>query len=136
MLYRVKGRIVSGTGEGSYYVSLKPYYKFFTHILGYPPYPGTLNIVVDEKSYCFIVSRILRLKGIKIQAFKYLKHNFCSALCYPIYVSGTLPGLIVYPLVEGREHSHRCILEVISPYYLRGVLGLSDGDMVELLIPS
>jgi len=39
-----KGTIVSGMGEGAYYMSLDGYKKKKKKKLGYEPYPGTLNV--------------------------------------------------------------------------------------------
>ena len=43
----LKGKIVSGMGEGAYYMSLKGYTKQFKSILGYIPFPGTLNVKLN-----------------------------------------------------------------------------------------
>ena len=39
-----EGRVVSGMGEGSYYMSLFGYRKQFKEKLGYEPFPGTMNL--------------------------------------------------------------------------------------------
>ncbi|HXV45112.1 MAG TPA: DUF120 domain-containing protein, partial [Nitrososphaera sp.] len=39
-----EGSVVSGMGEGAYYMSLEGYRKQFKQKLGYEPYPGTLNV--------------------------------------------------------------------------------------------
>ncbi len=45
------GILVSGMGEGKYYMSLEGYRKQFEKKIGYVPYPGTLNIrIVDPLS--------------------------------------------------------------------------------------
>src|ERR671928_100116 len=46
-----KGTIVSGMGEGAYYMSLDGYKKQFKEKLGYEPFPGTLNLKLEEKMY-------------------------------------------------------------------------------------
>ena len=47
----LRGKIVSGMGEGAYYMSLKGYSKQFKLKLGYIPFPGTLNVRLDDKKY-------------------------------------------------------------------------------------
>ncbi|HUW86625.1 MAG TPA: DUF120 domain-containing protein, partial [Methanoregula sp.] len=42
--YILSGMVVSGIGEGKYYMSLEPYKQQFSSHLGFEPYPGTLNI--------------------------------------------------------------------------------------------
>jgi len=46
-----KGKIVSGMGEGAYYMSLEGYKKQFKEKLGYEPFPGTLNLKLEDKIY-------------------------------------------------------------------------------------
>src|SRR5918912_644876 len=50
-----KGTIVSGMGEGAYYMSLAGYKKQFKEKLGYEPYPGTLHVKLTDQ--IFINSR-------------------------------------------------------------------------------
>ena len=38
------GNIISGMGEGAYYMSMKGYTKQFKSKLGYVPFPGILNV--------------------------------------------------------------------------------------------
>jgi riboflavin kinase len=40
----LRGRVVSGLGEGQHYISRQGYLKQFREKLGFEPFPGTLNI--------------------------------------------------------------------------------------------
>ena len=40
----IKGTLISGMGEGAYYMGLKGYTKQFKSKIGYIPFPGTLNV--------------------------------------------------------------------------------------------
>ena len=44
------GCIISGLGEGKYYLSLHGYTKQIEEKLGFSPYPGTLNVKLDRGS--------------------------------------------------------------------------------------
>ncbi|SDY55777.1 DUF120 domain-containing protein [Halopenitus persicus] len=44
------GVITSGMGEGRHYITLEGYMSQFRSRLGYEPYPGTLNVELDEAS--------------------------------------------------------------------------------------
>src|SRR5919197_1426942 len=46
-----KGIVISGMGEGAYYMSLDGYKKQFREKLGYEPYPGTLNIKLQDQIF-------------------------------------------------------------------------------------
>ena len=45
----LKGTLVSGMGEGAYYMSLHGYTKQFKSKINYIPFPGTLNVKLDQK---------------------------------------------------------------------------------------
>ena len=47
----LKGNLVSGLGEGAYYMSLEGYSKQFKTKIGYSPFPGTFNVKLGEKKY-------------------------------------------------------------------------------------
>ena len=46
-----EGNVISGMGEGAYYMSLDGYRRQFREKLGYEPYPGTLNIRLTDQIY-------------------------------------------------------------------------------------
>jgi len=46
----LQGTVVSGIGEGRYYMSLAPYVQQFSEKIGFAPYPGTLNIRLEPSS--------------------------------------------------------------------------------------
>ena len=46
----LKGTLVSGMGEGAYYMGLSGYTKQFKSKIGYVPFPGTLNVNWIRKS--------------------------------------------------------------------------------------
>ena len=48
--YSLSGTVVSGIGEGKYYMSLPAYKQQFKVVLGFEPYPGTLNIRLSPSS--------------------------------------------------------------------------------------
>ena len=59
----LKGILVSGMGEGAYYMGLKGYTKQFKPKIGYIPFPGTLNIDWIKK---FIKKQLNNLKFWKV----------------------------------------------------------------------
>src|SRR5574337_1213272 len=46
----LSGKVITGLGEGQYYISLDGYRMQFIEKLGFDPYPGTLNIRLDPPS--------------------------------------------------------------------------------------
>ena len=45
----LEGTLISGMGEGAYYMGLKGYSKQFKSKIGYVPFPGTFNVRLDQK---------------------------------------------------------------------------------------
>ncbi len=45
----LSGSVITGLGEGAYYMSLKGYTKQFKTKIGYIPFPGTLNIKLNQQ---------------------------------------------------------------------------------------
>jgi riboflavin kinase len=125
---RFKGTIVSGVGEGRYYLSKKGYVDQFRSKLGYLPYPGTLNVRPAPENLA-IMDGVRALPGIRIDGFRAESRTFGGAACYEARLNGTTCHLIV----PDRTH-YQDILEFISPRNMRKVLGLKDDDTVSMEI--
>ncbi len=123
--YILSGMVVSGIGEGKYYMSLEPYKQQFNTHLGFEPYPGTLNIRLSSSSLP-VRKKIDALDWIRIKGFSTDGRTFGDAKCLPCRI-GTIPCGIVMP---GRTHYPEDIIEVIAPVALRRKLGVEDTDTV------
>jgi len=124
---RLKGRVITGLGEGQYYMSLDGYVKQFVKILGFRPFPGTLNIKLDEDG---IIERRKLNGGIALHGFKSHQRTYGGGHVYPARL-GRIKGAVVIP---ERTHYPADVLEFIAPINLREKLGLKDGDVVEVRI--
>ena len=124
----IKGKVVSGMGEGRYYTEQTGYGKQFKNKLGIVAYPGTLNVEISyaEKNK---LRSLKNHKAILIEEFKTKNRTFGAVKCYKSSING-LDSAIVLPL---RSH-YSNILEVISKDFLRKKLNLKDGDNIELII--
>ncbi|WP_048098400.1 winged helix-turn-helix domain-containing protein/riboflavin kinase [Archaeoglobus sulfaticallidus] len=123
----IRGKVMSGIGEGRYYVSLDGYRKQFREKLGFDPYPGTLNLKLP-KEQAYLRRRIDEEDGIIIHGFKTEDRTFGEVKAFKCKI-GDYEGAIVLPQ---RTHYPKDILEVIAPVKLRDKLGLKDGDFVEV----
>ncbi len=131
-LYKMRGRVTSGIGEGKYYMSIPEYKEGFKKALGFYPYPGTLNVELDDKS---LVTRkkLEESNGIIIQGFVKNGRKFCNVKCFrALILKEDLREYGGVLLIEKTKHSRK-IIEVISPSYLREKLFLNDGDEIEIL---
>ena len=71
-----EGRVVSGMGEGAYYMSLGGYRKQFYEKLGYEPYPGTLNVKLVDKIFRDARRDIGKYPSILIDGFSDTKRTY------------------------------------------------------------
>jgi CTP-dependent riboflavin kinase len=127
MKYRtIRGVVQSGVGKGSYFTQLDWVVQQCRRVLGYKPFPGTLNVrVVDED---------LRHLDLFLQGsdFEIIPNDpvFCSARVKKVKVN-QLPGAIILPADQVRTHELR-VLEIIAACSLKDTLGIRDGDMVTI----
>ncbi len=120
----VRGKVAAGLGEGQYYISREGYRTQFLQRLGFVPFPGTLNIKLDEP----FVPRAVR--AIRIVGFQDEGRTFGDCSCYKIRVNG-FEAAIVRP---ERSSYPANLVEVIAPVNLREALGLANGDEVEVTL--
>ncbi|HEY7587946.1 MAG TPA: DUF120 domain-containing protein [Thermoplasmata archaeon] len=124
----ISGAVASGLGEGAFYMRQKGYKDQFRKKLWFEPYEGTLNLKIAGGDLAKL--EILRESpGIEISGFEGGGRTFGGAKCS----LATLDHLDCAVILPIRSH-HSDVLEVISKHYLRGALGLKDGDRVELLV--
>ncbi|AIY89110.1 riboflavin kinase [Geoglobus acetivorans] len=123
----ITGRVMSGVGEGKYYVSLDGYKRQFEEKLGFAPYPGTLNLKIPKEQMYF--RRVLDEEdGILIEGFKTEDRTFGDVKAFRCRIDG-IEGAVIIPK---RTHYSKDVLEIIAPEKLREKLGLRDGDNVEI----
>ncbi|HXW67691.1 MAG TPA: DUF120 domain-containing protein [Thermoplasmata archaeon] len=120
------GAVVSGLGEGRYYLSQPGYVVQFTERLGYRPYPGTLNVRINGAALRK-VEMIGAGRGIRIDGFEASGRTFGGATCFPARLNGH-PCHLIHP---DRSH-YRDVVEFVAAEFLRDALRLKDDDPVEV----
>lgn len=124
-----EGKVFSGLGEGAYYVSKEMYRKQFVEKLGFNPYPGTLNLKISSEQNAKLRAKLDAYPGIEIEGFKNRDRTYGSVKCFQALIEGKERGAVVFAL---RSHYGKDVIEIIAPEYLRGRLGLRDGDKVRV----
>ena len=128
----IKGKIVSGTHKGSYFMSLEVYKDEFLEKLGFKPFPGTLNLEVppeDAKAIFDLDDEMGIIKGQgSFGDVKFLMARLISAKGSDSKINGA----ILFPMKT--QHSNN-ILEFVAEVNLRKSLQLQDGDDSTLEIP-
>jgi len=126
-----EGRVVSGMGEGAYYMSLAGYRKQFYEKLGYEPYPGTLNVKLVDKIFRDARREIGKYPSIFIDGFSDTKRTYGWAKCYLAHINdGAIRNAAV--LVLERTHYDESMLEIIAPVSIKDTAGIHNGDKIKI----
>lgn len=131
---RFVGHVSSGLGRGAEFVSLPGYAAQFRTLLGTDPYPGTLNITLNEGT----ASRdsLDESSAICLDGWVDGNRSFGAVRCYPATVTAQRAGTeddqstrayVVDPVETDHDSD---TLELVASVQLRDALGLDDGDRV------
>ena len=129
----IKGTLISGMGEGAYYMGLKGYTKQFKSKIGYVPFPGTLNVKIDQKIHQEAIKQFINLNGINIHSFSDGKRTYGWVKCFPAKLNNSINCNLI--LLE-RTHHDNSVVELISKTCLRKTAKLKDGAKVSIKIPT
>ena len=124
------GKIVSGAGEAAYFTGLDWVQKQCAEKLNFKPYPGTLNIEVDEISLPAL-RELQKERGIELLS---PDPGFCNARSLPAFLTN-VGGAIIIPDEEVNIHGKN-IVEMIAPVSLKETLSLHDGDRITLIVTA
>lgn len=113
----LNGYVFSGLGKGSFFVSLDEYKNFFSSLLGGDPYPGTLNVKLDNASW----------RDLNWHYFK--PENGFGAIYYRVGRLGKEKIIVIRPARSRHEDD---VIEIVSSINLRKKYGLEDGDKISL----
>lgn len=129
---QLKGTLVSGMGEGAYYMSLKGYTKQFKEKLGYVPFPGTLNVKLSKKEYIETASQFYNRDCILINGFSDEKRTYGWVKCFNAKLNNLIDCELV---ILERTHHDNSVIELISKINIRKTAKLRDGSNLTIKIP-
>lgn len=121
----IKGKIISGTHKGSYFMSLEAYQEEFAKKLKFKPFPGTLNLQISKENRVLIQDMCDKVGIIKGTG------NYGDVKFLPAKLNGIVNGAILFPVKT--QHPSE-ILEFVAKENLRSTLKLKDGDEAILAI--
>ena len=129
------GVVTSGMGEGRHYISLPGYMAQFADRLGYEPFPGTLNLELDEESTRRRTG-LAAFDSIPIDGWADDERTFGPAACYPATVATPEGDRYegAHVIAPERTHHDEGQLELIAPDRLRDALNVIDGDRLEVRV--
>ena len=126
---QIKGKITSGMGQGAFFTQLDWVRQQCQNKLGFIPYGGTLNIVVDKDSLSAAAS-LRQEKGVDIISST---PGYCPARAIPVDINGR-PAAVILP--EAKDYTAKVhgedTLEIIAPVLLKEALAKGDGDEVTI----
>jgi riboflavin kinase len=128
-LLRFEGMLITGLGEGGYYVRLPEYRHQFIEKLGFDPYPGTLNIQLSWKDRNIQRTLESTSQPILIKGFTRRGRTFGDVKCFHALINEEVRGAVI---VIHRTHHDDRIIELIAPRDLRSQLGLVEGSQVKV----
>ena len=128
-----EGNVVSGMGEGAYYMSLEGYTKQFKEKLGYEPYLGTLNVRLTDQIYMNARLELGKHPSIFIDGFSDGTRTYGWVKCYRATIDdGAIANAAV--LVLERTHYDDSMLEVIAPISIKQAGGVKNGDRIKIQV--
>ncbi|MGD8387857.1 MAG: CTP-dependent riboflavin kinase [Desulfobacteraceae bacterium] len=120
------GIIQSGAGKGATFTQVGWVVAQCRRMLGYEPFPGTLNVRVNDRDLDSLEDFL------QDADFELVPDDptYCSARLKRVTLNG-IPAAVVLPSEDVRIHEKR-VLEIIAGFNLKEVLGLGDGDCVTI----
>ncbi len=130
--YAFHGTVFTGIGKGAYYVGHPGYRTRMLDKLGYEPYPGTLNLKLHTLDEVRQRKRLRESKGVLIESFELNGERFSGLNCFAGVMNGRRVTLLIVEITRYDDS----VIELISRVYLRGELGLKDGDRATVTIQN
>ncbi len=124
--WSISGTVVSGTGKAAFFTGLDWVGDQCRQNFGFIPYPGTLNLAIDEASRNLLDDPALGSWTPLVSP----DPSFCESKARPIRI-GPVAGALIQPSSAAHVHGRK-VVEILAPVRLREVLALSDGDRVEI----
>lgn len=122
----LQGTVQSGAGQGARFVSLEWVRTAVRRLLGFDPYPGTLNLWLLDHNMALEWREIRKNEGLLLAP---PPPEQCGGRLIPIIVAPNTAAAVIVPDITryGDE-----VLEIIAPVHLRSCLGLRDNDRLTL----
>jgi riboflavin kinase, archaea type len=128
-----EGSVVSGMGEGAYYMSLEGYRRQFREKLGYEPYPGTLNVKLTDQIFMNSRRELSKHPSIFLDGFSDGTRTYGWVKCFRAVINSTAVKNVSVLVLE-RTHYDDTMLEVIAPISLKHAAGIKNGDRIKVQV--
>ncbi|MHA2174550.1 MAG: DUF120 domain-containing protein [Candidatus Hodarchaeales archaeon] len=129
----LRGKVITGMAEGAFYMGKQAYREQFSMMLGYTPFPGTLNLQILDDQTLSNFERLSRLPAKFISGFKEDDRVYGKVFIWPATLlirDKSIPSAIVRP--DRTHHSNQ--IELIAEKNIKNTYGVQDGDELEVII--
>jgi riboflavin kinase, archaea type len=127
----LEGNVVSGMGEGAYYMSLEGYRKQFRQKLGYIPFPGTLNIKLSDPVSIRSRRDLSTYPSVFIDGFSDNLRTYGWVKCYPVEINNQRIENAALLILE-RTHYDDNTIEIIAPISIKESTKIKNGDLISV----
>ena len=117
------GETISGKGDGRKYIQLPWEVQQIKKKIGFIPYPGTLNLKLNEDS----IKEKSRLEDNASEKICPAK-GYCWGLLFKARINDVECGLVI----PQTEHYPKDLIEIIAPINLRNLLQIQNGNIVKV----
>ena len=124
------GVLASGLGQGAHFTRLEWVRHAIRRLIGFDPYPGTLNLRLVDADMQLVWRRIREGPALLLTA---PPPERCGARLFPVVVAPDVAAVVVVPDVTRHGDD---VLELVAGVHLRSVLGIQDDDHVRLTFPD
>ena len=135
------GNVQTGMGEGKYYVKIPNYFSKLSELLGEEPFPGTLNVVLEDDYIEEFYLTVNNQKPKIIDSFTNtdLNRTFGPVNCYnvEVFYSEREEEKVKCLFLDIRRTSHKKnVVEFVSNFNLREKFLMKDGDKIGIKFVS
>jgi CTP-dependent riboflavin kinase len=123
---KITGTIKSGVGKGAFFTQVDWVVRQCEELLGYKPFPGTLNVHVRDEDLDMLEEFFASHDCALVPD----DPKFCAANVKKVKING-ITAAVVLPSEDVRVHENR-VIELIASCSLKEELGLGDGDAVTI----
>lgn len=124
----ITGRLSTGIGQGRHFTRLDWARRQFIERLGIDPFPGTVNVTLEDIAALAAWAGLKATPGVRIDNPNDGPFD-CDARCYPVSIAGRIDAAIVLPEIAGYSPA---AIEMIAAVGVRDALGISDGDLLAI----
>jgi CTP-dependent riboflavin kinase len=121
--------VVTGRKEAGGFLEVPWVKERLTSLLGAPPFPGTLNLKLEDRTAREVWRRLSR-SGVCVSVIP-SEEGFCPASYFPVLLDGLVPAGIILPHVDDYPED---VVEIVAGERLRDLLQAEDGSEVRVTI--